>query len=1387
MEQPIIANGGLQYVPQIAIQYVYLDFDGESTSYNGEILTVDTVKVQDSALTEERIAYIVAELNAKYADQNVIFVTEKPDTAEYSTIYIGKTSAFDEYGTFAGLAETIDSGNQNKTDKAFVMLDSTASNEQIISTISHETDHLLGTLDHGDDGLAAYAVRYDVSSGSVLYGQDLYGHSMYVSSGGSVINTLVRWNGGLNILEGGFADDTNICSDGTLIVHSGGNASRIYMSGGICWVYDGAIAKDISVSQRGTLYILSGGTATNIVERGGDVVVWDGACVTFAGYTFSDLSIDATCTLHSGTTAYRSTVNSRGSINISSGGTANSTTVNKSGYLRIYKDGFANSVTVNSGGNVLIASGGRAANTTLSGTYLNSASMRVFSGGSADNIVLNHYGQVSIENGGIVSNVSVNSGGMLIISSGGTATAVNWTPCRGKILAAENAHVVFTSNYSGVYFGINNDLYEQAEKIVDRRLLHGSMYVMSAGIVSNTVVDSGGELYIHPGGYAGNNTVKSGGFLTVSSGGSATSNHISNGGTLNIFGGVTDSTTLYKGGNMIIFSGGTANEITVNSGAVIAVNSGGSANEITVNSGAVISVNSGGIATGIIWTPCVGMVYAEEGAVVTYKDQYSGVYWGSDNQLLSSAHYLEGKEVCGDTGSMFVYSSGKAEHTSVHSGGNMYISSGGKANYTKVCSGGSMFVYSGGKTYYTYVNNGGLFCPFSGAIVDSPRIYGSMIIADGVIADSASVYGKFYISSGGTANSAWCGTRGSIFVSDGGVANDTAVSSNGCLIVSSGGVTNRTRLFSSGSMCIYSNGSAENTSITSSGHVFVSDGGLVKNTTVATRGTLFISSGGAANDTVISGGSLYISSGGVANDITIDDWGYIYIFSGGVANNTTLSDWYNYLYISSGGIASNTIISGGSLYISSGGEHRGSLQIVSGGVTADSGSVIDFSLTGRSFADGYLINKLSSVWGTPEYSVTVADNQLDGVYKLAQGAENFSGNITVGNGTLEYGMLTMGETFQYNNVSYLLKLSGGDLTLIINGSAELKFDAGQDGMSITNFPGENCTAELSKDNFQTVIAVNPPTHGVDTFGMSSGTYCWRATANGSTYFQSSEFTVADANVEPQLLRSEANGNMDLFFANADGTWIKGYAAEHHGVLNGWSGTKEQVMLSGKNKIADMFSGSDDANILVMTDDTNGDALFVDDVYTSFGKNAARIAQIDEIRAGFGDDIVDMTSQRFEYVGDGVKIYGGLGNDTIWANNGNNTLFGDAGNDRIVGGANNDVIVGGIGNDSLHGGGGDDIFCFGENWGEDTVEQLVDGEITLWFESGSENNWNADTLTYTDGTNSVKVSGVSADNITLTFGDVNSLRYDELTEAGCFDNAVSEKVFEDKNKSILATM
>ncbi|MDD6337834.1 MAG: hypothetical protein PUC15_05560, partial [Lentisphaeria bacterium] len=199
-----------------------------------------------------------------------------------------------------------------------------------------------------------------------------------------------------------------------------------------------------------------------------------------------------------------------------------------------------------------------------------------------------------------------------------------------------------------------------------------------------------------------------------------------------------------------------------------------------------------------------------------------------------------------------------------------------------------------------------------------------------------------------------------------------------------------------------------------------------------------------------------------------------------------------------------------------------------------------------------------------------------------------------------------------------------------------------------------------------------------------------------------------------------------------------------------------------------------------------DAIFLDDVYTELPEeleaNTARLLRIREIRAGAGDDIIDMTSQRFEYIGDGQTLCGGNGNDVIWANKGANWLFGDAGDDRITGASGDDVIAGGIGNDRMHGGGGDDVFTFCENWGTDTVKQLDTGTVTLWFASGDESNWNAETLTYSDGTNSVKVSGVAAEQVTLKFGTGTTPddadQFASLSNMGAFEAFTTRKIFEE---------
>jgi len=288
--------------------------------------------------------------------------------------------------------------------------------------------------------------------------------------------------------------------------------------------------------------------------------------------------------------------------------------------------------------------------------------------------------------------------------------------------------------------------------------------------------------------------------------------------------------------------------------------------------------------------------------------------------------------------------------------------------------------------------------------------------------------------------------------------------------------------------------------------------------------------------------------------------------------------------------------------------------------------------------------------------------------------------------------------------------------------------------------------------------------------------------------QASEWTDVGDNVDlepvtdktPQKVEAQTNGLADVMFGRATGVWNDRFLARHTELPD------ETAALKGRNIIGDVFIGSDDSTILLLTDDNNGDAFFLDDIFSAFpnGMEAqGRLEKINMVLAGVGDDIVDMTSQRFAYTGGGISIFGGDGNDVIWANVGENLLCGDAGDDRIVGASGNDTIIGGTGNDTMQGGGGDDIFVFGGNWGNDTVDQLPTGSVTLWFEDES-GVWDAMSRTYTVGDNSVTVAGTATVN--LRFGDDNGQqaeRFAELQTLGAFVESVTSNIFKNNTGTL----
>ena len=103
-----VTDGSILTVPTeditVSPQLVYLDFDGAVASYvNADLgIAIGDITVESSGFGENDIATIVASLNGMFDD--VVFTSELPSDGAFSTVYVGVTSAFDEYGSFLGAA-----------------------------------------------------------------------------------------------------------------------------------------------------------------------------------------------------------------------------------------------------------------------------------------------------------------------------------------------------------------------------------------------------------------------------------------------------------------------------------------------------------------------------------------------------------------------------------------------------------------------------------------------------------------------------------------------------------------------------------------------------------------------------------------------------------------------------------------------------------------------------------------------------------------------------------------------------------------------------------------------------------------------------------------------------------------------------------------------------------------------------------------------------------------------------------------------------------------------------------------------------------------------------------------------------------------------------------
>ena len=1258
-----------------------------------------------------------------------------------------------------------------------------------------------------------------VGNGIIL---DSYG-SMNVYSGAVVSDVATFYSSYIDICSGATVSNMTVndimagygvngqiygltLKGGGLFVDSSGSVCNAVVSEWTCLNIDG-YASGVTVSSGGSMSVYFGGTALAVKEDGGYVGVGDDAVVTFVPNTISGLELNygRSASVHSGTVASGVTVDDFCAIYVYSGGIASNVSVNRSGNLVISSGGYVHMLEADKYADIYIASGG---SVLLAYDPWENYYNATFEEGSVISYFYDAGVYIGEPNEGLagkyssVSGVTVEGWQSALVLSGGTAAN---TTVYGRMEVSSGGKISGTE-ISGTYYADQSGLFIYSGGTADSTIVNsgGNMYV-SGGVANDTTLEYDGSMYVFSGGVANDTTVEYGGRMYISSGGVANDTTVNSWGDLNISsGGMADGLILNEG-FANVESGGIVSGVVVSEGCLY-VSSGGVADGISVYDGNLY-VSSGGTATNIFTTPWNrDAVYAESGAYVTYViSNYAGVYVMSNNQIVSNASGMNGKVLSGT--SMYVLSGGTAVSTTLHndaelavlsggivsgavvSGGSMTVSSGGSASIVTVRNNGTLTVSSGGRisgvTGEFFLHEGGFYNGRQYKGIDSEwydevftvnKVFSPYnmymiintidpIFHSGLHHIRGGLHYGAKISSGAviysedpymmTFNGVTVSSGGSMIINHG-YFNDLLLHTGAVLQLSGGWQTHMSSLFRTGVVSgadiqgIFTAGDkvlASNLVIRNGGIAYITANAVADTVEVGTSGNLYIAMAGSAENIMISGGSVHVATGGRISGLEVGDSGSLYLYGGAVLD--------------------------GEINV------RGTITLDD---MAVNNGTMEFVLT--SPQDKAMVNDLSLISGG-SFSIDVSDADV-GEYVLAKNAAGFTGCITVKDSVYEYGSIRVGGSLDVGDKSYVLNLKGGDLTVkaVTNGISGLSGNSG--GVSWNPISGvEEYFIRYSQDSFDHAFTVRVESAGLDTFCMPGGNWQYQVSLSGSNWTDGSQITAAVTAAAAKKFISDADDITDLFFARKNGVWSGDYKAVHQGEKNGWQGTGESVALAGKNVIADVFNGSDDANILVLTDDTNGDALFVEDVYTSFGKDAARLSQINEIRAGSGDDIVDMTGQRFAYDGSEMTIRGGDGDDVIWAAGGDNDLFGDAGNDRITGSTGFDLIIGGDGNDSMISGGGDDIFAFGENWGRDTVEITDDSEITLWFADGSPDNWDSGNLVYSDGVNSVTVSGTDASRIVLKFGDDASRDYDDMLEIGAFDGASSKKIFEENGSGQLA--
>ena len=440
------------------------------------------------------------------------------------------------------------------------------------------------------------------------------------------------------------------------------------------------------------------------------LVITSGGALTVNGGTASATMISA------GGVEYVASGTDTGAIvlgqhQVWSGASATSMTIASGGSGYVY--GTTSAVAVNGGGFQYV--GGQAHQSVASATTVNSGGNQyVFDSAFAvDTMVLSGGKQVvggatSSGGGGFALNTTVETGGQLLISAGGSA-GLHYTatsgPTSGQVLISGSATIA-----------------------------GGAAYVYSGGVALGTLMQgSGGVLNVYSGGSAASTTIQSGTNLYAYQGGSSLAATVLSGGFEVVWGigSVASGATIQSAGYEYVYDGAQASSTVIQSGGIQLVWDSG-----TIAWGSLVQIS--------------GLMHVHNGGSSLDATVLGGlqVVWSggtASNTTVNGASSFGGSQHVGATGSAFA--------TTVNSGGFQY--NYGDAVGTIVNSAGSALTYSGGTTTSAQINGGGTYHVIAGGIADDLTVTstGQAFVWSGGSLQDATVNGGFLeVLSGGVAS-----------------------------------------------------------------------------------------------------------------------------------------------------------------------------------------------------------------------------------------------------------------------------------------------------------------------------------------------------------------------------------------------------------------------------------------------------------------------------------------------------------------------------------------------------------------------------------------------------------------------------------------------------------